>query len=221
MKEYDLSAVFMRNWDTQDESGSDKGCEWEKDWEDVRRVCKQLSVPCELVRVCAYSKPAYLDCREQIDLSKDYWTRVFEPSLHSWERGITPNPDVWCNKEIKFGALLDRLSVRHPSTFFATGHYARKGWGFSSESPVPLLLRAKDSTKDQTYFLSSISHSSLSRALFPLGDLAKTEVRNIAKGHGLITAERAESMGVCFVGEKGRFREFLGQGSSSVRFRIS
>ena len=148
---------------------------------------------------------------KQIDLSKDYWTRVFEPSLHSWERGITPNPDVWCNKEIKFGALLDRLSARHPNAFFATGHYARKGWGFSaSESPVPLLLRAKDSTKDQTYFLSSISYSSLSRALFPLGDLAKTEVRDIAKEHGLITAERAESMGVCFVGEKGRFREFLG-----------
>ncbi|TFY59952.1 hypothetical protein EVG20_g7600 [Dentipellis fragilis] len=118
-KDYDLSAVFMRNWDTRDESGTDRGCEWEKDWEDVQRVCKKLDIPCTMV-----------------DLSREYWLRVFEPSLKSWEAGDTPNPDIWCNKydvhyeslrtlshmvcrEVKFGALMPRLA--EDTQFVATG----------------------------------------------------------------------------------------------------
>ncbi len=95
-QDYDLSAVYMRNWDTRDESGTDGGCEWEKDWEDVQRVCRMIDIPCKMVRarVPAMGSTDNL----QVDLSRDYWNKVFEPSLHQWEMGITPNPDVWCNK---------------------------------------------------------------------------------------------------------------------------
>ncbi|EIN07014.1 5-methylaminomethyl-2-thiouridylate-methyltransferase [Punctularia strigosozonata HHB-11173 SS5] len=188
-QDYDLSAVFMRNWDTRDETGTDRGCEWEKDWEDVQRVCKALGIPCDM-----------------IDLSREYWTRVFEPSLEAWQNGVTPNPDVWCNKEVKFGALTDHLP---PSAWIATGHYARKSW-----HPVhkrPQLLRCADRRKDQTYFLASVSETGLERALFPIAHLKKDEVREIAKQAGLHTAEREESMGICFVGEKRRFSDFITQ----------
>ncbi|KAG2146213.1 tRNA-specific 2-thiouridylase [Suillus clintonianus] len=196
-KDYDLSAVFMRNWDTRDESGSDHGCEWEKDWEDVRRVCGVLDIPCKMV-----------------DLSREYWTRVFEPSLKSWESGITPNPDVWCNKEVKFGALLDRLTEDHGlsnTPWIATGHYASKDWKNHNGVSRPRLLRPCDVTKDQTYYLSSIPEHSLSRALFPLGTIKKTEVRELAVKWNLPTAARAESMGICFVGEKRKFHDFISQ----------
>jgi tRNA-5-taurinomethyluridine 2-sulfurtransferase len=89
----------MRNWDTRDESASDTGCEWEKDWEDVQRVCRMLDIPCQMARYSEFffQKQA-LNPLPQIDLSKEYWTRVFEPSLKAWEAGETPNPDVWCNR---------------------------------------------------------------------------------------------------------------------------
>ncbi|KAG1890835.1 tRNA-specific 2-thiouridylase [Suillus subluteus] len=196
-KDYDLSAVFMRNWDTRDESGSDHGCEWEKDWEDVRRVCRVLDIPCKMV-----------------DLSREYWTRVFEPSLKFWESGITPNPDVWCNKEVKFGVLLDRLtedSGLSNTPWLATGHYANKDWKYHNGVSRPRLLRPRDVTKDQTYYLSSVPESSLSRALFLLGSIHKTEVRELAVKWNLPTAARQESMGICFVGEKRKFHNFISQ----------
>ncbi|KAH7914022.1 tRNA-specific 2-thiouridylase [Hygrophoropsis aurantiaca] len=198
-KDYDLSAVFMRNWDTRDESGSDHGCEWEKDWEDVQRVCRKLDIPCRM-----------------IDLSREYWTQVFEPALSSWQSGVTPNPDVWCNKVIKFGALLQRLtrdSALSSTPWLATGHYARKDWVSTDPSvpPRPRLLRPKDLTKDQTYYLSSMPEAGLSRALFPLSELKKSEVRELAKDWDLPTATREESMGICFVGEKRKFHDFISQ----------
>ncbi|KAF8904638.1 5-methylaminomethyl-2-thiouridylate-methyltransferase [Mucidula mucida] len=189
-QDYNLSAVYMRNWDTRDETASDSsGCEWERDWNDVQRVCKMLDIPCQM-----------------IDLSRQYWNRVFEPALRIWETGNTPNPDVWCNREIKFGALLECL--RDKTAWFATGHYARKAWS-SSTPPRPLLLRAADPIKDQTYYLSSISEAGLARALFPLGDYTKAQVRHLARQYELPNAERAESMGLCFVGEKTRFANFI------------
>ncbi|KAF9268342.1 5-methylaminomethyl-2-thiouridylate-methyltransferase [Marasmius fiardii PR-910] len=200
-RDYDLSAVFMRNWDTRDESGTDQGCQWERDWEDVERVCRSLGIPCKM-----------------IDLSKEYWLRIFEPSLQLWESGQTPNPDVWCNRqatEIKFGALLERLTIdtnSNAKSWFATGHYARKSWSIPSpdRGPRPMLLSAKDLIKDQAFYLSSITESGLSRALFPIGDLLKSEVRELARKYKLQTAEREESMGLCFVGERsGRFSNFL------------
>ncbi|KAN0077026.1 tRNA-specific 2-thiouridylase [Tylopilus felleus] len=195
---YDLSAVFMRNWDTRDESGSDDGCEWKKDWEDVQRVCRMLDIPVKM-----------------IDLSREYWLRVFEPSLRDWALGLSPNPDVWCNREVKFGALLDSLT-KEPAfsdAWLATGHYARKTWDSSDRytKPRPMLRKPLDSTKDQTYYLSSISENSLSRALFPLSQLTKTQVRNLAIEWKLPTATRDESMGLCFVGERKRFSEFISQ----------
>ncbi|KAJ7126813.1 5-methylaminomethyl-2-thiouridylate-methyltransferase [Mycena epipterygia] len=199
-QDYDLSAVFMRNWDTRDEYGnSDKGCEWEKDWEDVQSVCKLHDIPCQM-----------------IDLSKEYWNRVFEPSINQWEYGITPNPDVWCNREIKFGALLERLPYKNTEEppWLATGHYARKDWSLSR----PRLLRAVDRVKDQSYYLSSITEMGLARAFFPIGELTKSEVRRIAQEGGvpISVLEREESMGLCFIGEKKRtdFKDFI---SSYIR----
>ncbi|KAK2460092.1 hypothetical protein APHAL10511_007890 [Amanita phalloides] len=194
-EDYNLSAVYMRNWDTRDESGTDKGCEWEKDWEDVQRVCRVLDIPCKL-----------------IDLSREYWNRVFEPSLYQWEMGVTPNPDVWCNKEIKFGALLERLPSNghtQKKPWFATGHYARKDWAECHGKYRPRLLHAADRNKDQSYYLSAISEDGMRRALFPLGHLNKPEVRQLAQKYQLPTADRPESMGICFVGEKTRFGKFL------------
>ncbi|THU87256.1 5-methylaminomethyl-2-thiouridylate-methyltransferase [Dendrothele bispora CBS 962.96] len=191
-KDYDLSAVFMRNWDTRDESGTDIGCEWEKDWQDVQQVCKSLGIPCRM-----------------IDLSRQYWNRIFEPALRIWESGETPNPDVWCNREIKFGALLEHLPMDSRSgqrSWFATGHYARKDWSLDGR---PKLLTAKDELKDQSFYLSSISETGLARALFPLGSLTKVEVRKLARQYHIETAERPESMGLCFVGERGKFSDFL------------
>jgi len=129
--------------------------------------------------------------------------------LKQWELGISPNPDVWCNKEIKFGALLDKFTSGNKSydnAWLATGHYALKGW---SSDCRPKLLRPVDRLKDQTYFLSAISEGSLRRALFPIGHLKKSEVRDLAKQHSLTTAERPDSVGICFVGEKARFNKFL------------
>ncbi|KAF7327986.1 hypothetical protein MKEN_00379100 [Mycena kentingensis (nom. inval.)] len=194
-QDYDLSAVFMRNWDTQDEYGnSDAGCEWKRDWEDVQRVCKAYGIPCEM-----------------IDLSKEYWTRVFEPALQDWEYGVTPNPDVWCNREIKFGALLSHLPTGKDGKppWLATGHYARKDW----HNGRPRLLRSSDPKKDQTYYLSSIPEAGLAQAIFPLGDLTKNQVREIAEDRQMPRSvlERSESMGLCFIGEKKRtdFQKFI------------
>jgi len=195
-QDYDLSAIYMRNWDTRDESGTDSGCEWKKDWMDVRRVCRMLDIPCQLV-----------------DLSREYWTRVFEPSLAAWEAGATPNPDVWCNKEVKFGALMDKLDTK--DTWIATGHYAHKSWSSRRKTarsyPRPKLIRPSDRNKDQTYYLSSIPEASLSRALFPLAQYSKPVLKEKAREWGLPTAERSESMGICFVGQKRRFEDFISQ----------
>ncbi|KAJ7077149.1 tRNA-specific 2-thiouridylase [Mycena belliarum] len=193
-QDLDLSAVFMRNWDTRDEYADDKGCEWERDWEDVQLVCRAFGIPCKM-----------------IDLSKEYWNRVFEPALRDWEHGVTPNPDVWCNREIKFGALLERLPLGDGGKppWIATGHYARKDWAAGR----PRLLRGADSVKDQSYYLSSITEAGLARALFPIGGLTKPAVRELAQGGGVPPSvlERPESMGLCFVGEKKRtdFKSFI------------
>ncbi|KAI0759510.1 tRNA 5-methylaminomethyl-2-thiouridylate-methyltransferase [Irpex lacteus] len=193
-QDYDLSAIYMRNWDTRDESGTDNGCEWKKDWSDVQRVCKYLDIPVKMV-----------------DLSREYWTRVFEPSLAAWEAGATPNPDIWCNKEVKFGALMDKLGTQ--DTWVATGHYADKSWSSPAPHegtlPRPKLLRPTDRNKDQTYYLSHMPETSLARTLFPLAPYTKPEVREKAREWGLPTAEREESMGICFVGQKRRFSDFI------------
>ncbi|QRV99721.1 tRNA (5-methylaminomethyl-2-thiouridylate)-methyltransferase [Ceratobasidium sp. AG-Ba] len=188
-QDYEISAVFMRNWDTRDESGSDQGCEWEKDWEDVQRVCRHIGLQCEMK-----------------DFSREYWNRVFNPALDAWADGRTPNPDVFCNREIKFGSLFDHV-VRDSQTYLATGHYAQIAY----YGPLPHLSRAKDMHKDQTYYLSSVRQSRLAQTLFPIGHLTKPQLRELAAKMKLPTADRGESMGLCFVGERGRFSSFLSQ----------
>lgn len=190
-QDYNLKAVFMRNWDTCDEKASDTGCEWEKDWEDVQRVCRVLDVPCEM-----------------IDFSRVYWNRVFEPALDEWTDGYTPNPDVSCNREVKFGTLMDSVLTPGSNNWLATGHYAQVSWT-DPPSPRPRLMRSADRNKDQTYYLSSVPESKLRQALFPIGHLTKPAVRDLAREHGLPTASRDESMGICFVGQKQRFDTFL------------
>lgn len=195
---FDLSAVFMRNWNELDESGQFEpgsggasGCTWQRDWDDVQAVCRHLgNIPVRM-----------------IDLSKEYWTQVFEPALDDWRQGTTPNPDVSCNREIKFGALMDRLipaSRGGSKSWLATGHYAHVAWsGQGGDAARPMLMRAKDRTKDQTYYLSSVGEDKLAHAHFPLAHLLKSEVRDLAKKYELPTAERRESMGICFIGTRG------------------
>ncbi|EJD53228.1 5-methylaminomethyl-2-thiouridylate-methyltransferase [Auricularia subglabra TFB-10046 SS5] len=189
-KDYDLSAVFMRNWDTKDELGADGVCEWEKDWRDVQQVCKILDMPCTMV-----------------DLSRQYWLRVFEPALRMWERGMTPNPDVDCNREIKFDALVERIG--QSAKWIATGHYAQIGW----DAPVEriTLERSVDLHKDQSYFLAAVQETKLHRFLFPIGHMTKPQLRELALVRGLPTAAREDSVGICFVGQKRRFEQFISE----------
>ncbi|KAJ1958704.1 hypothetical protein EC988_000139 [Linderina pennispora] len=184
-----VEGVFMRNWDTRDERGE---CPSERDWRDVQRVCRQLDMKCH-----------------EVNLVKEYWNSVFSVALDEYQHGRTPNPDVLCNKEIKFGVLLREIARRLGDAWFATGHYARAVRKGSGEMA---LLRGVDERKDQSYYLSAVSSRQLDRVLFPLGGLRKAEdVRALAQQAGLATAQKEESMGICFVGERRRFDEFLAE----------
>ncbi|ORY73904.1 tRNA-specific 2-thiouridylase [Protomyces lactucae-debilis] len=191
---FDVTGIFMHNW--QDDSKSPGGCSSQKDWRDVQKVGDHLRIP--IVRV---------------DLSKDYWVRVFEPALRQFEQGATPNPDVACNSEVKFGVLQEEIAKRRLVSagerwWFATGHYARAVFDFREGKTH--LVRPADSSKDQTYFLSTISQEALSRTCFPLGHHTKNQVRALAKDFGLHVAKKPDSQGLCFVSpETSRFRDFL------------
>lgn len=173
----------------------------------------------------------------QLDLSKQYWLGVFAPALESWQRGETPNPDVACNREIKFGALLDRV-LRHNSslcpspsegardeaafgrraqkTWLVTGHYA--GLTYSADGSLATLHRALDRTKDQSYFLSSVPRSALAHVHLPLARLKKPQVRDLARRYRLPAAEQEESMGLCFVGTR---RKVSSEGNEHLAKRIA
>ncbi|KAJ2454202.1 hypothetical protein EV183_001687 [Coemansia sp. RSA 2336] len=180
----DVEGIFMRNWDLRDERNE---CPSERDWHDVQSVCQQLQIKCH-----------------QINLVKPYWNQVFSVALDDFAQGRTPNPDILCNSQIKFGVLLDEISRRlDPQAWFATGHYARLR--------NARLLRGLDKRKDQSYYLAGVPGSRFSRVMFPLGELTKRDVRRIAKSAGLATAEKEESMGICFVGERRKFDEFLAE----------
>lgn len=190
---YNVQGIYMRNWDTADERGV---CTSEEDYRDVRSVCQTLDIPCR-----------------RIDFTKEYWTQVFQKTIEDYENGVTPNPDIMCNREIKFGALLERCmsDVRadgRGETWFATGHYAR----IDRSNNNVKLLRGIDSTKDQSYYLSSVDERAFSRVMFPLGELPKTKVKELALSHGLDSiVKKPESMGICFVGKRAKFADFLSQ----------
>lgn len=180
---YDVIGIFMKNWDEKDEAGV---CTAEEDYEDVRRVSAQLDIPYYTV-----------------NFTKEYWDRVFSYFLDEYKKGRTPNPDVMCNKEIKFKAFLDH-ALKLGADYIATGHYARVDY-IDGEYK---LLRGLDNNKDQTYFLCTLGQYQLSKSMFPIGHLNKSEVRTIAEREGLITAGKKDSTGICFIGERD-FDKFL------------
>ena len=182
---YDVIGIFMKNWDDTDEFGV---CTAEQDAEDVRRVCEQIDIPYYTV-----------------NFEKEYFDKVFAYFLEEYKRGRTPNPDVMCNREIKFGEFLQK-ALDLGADYVATGHYAR----VVNDADGYKLLRGIDRNKDQTYFLNALSQEQLSKAMFPIGHLPKPEVRRIAEEAGLYTAKKKDSTGVCFIGER-NFREFLSQ----------
>ncbi|MGT2887857.1 tRNA 2-thiouridine(34) synthase MnmA [Streptococcus didelphis] len=181
---YDVIGVFMKNWDDTDEFGV---CTATEDYKDVAAVADQIGIP-------YYS----------INFEKEYWDRVFEYFLAEYKAGRTPNPDVMCNKEIKFKAFLD-YAMSLGADYVATGHYAQVE---KDGNGIVHMLRGVDNGKDQTYFLSQLSQKQLQKTMFPLGHLQKSEVRQIAERAGLATAKKKDSTGICFIGEK-NFKEFL------------
>lgn len=184
-KGYRVIGVFMKNWDEKDESGC---CTATEDYEDVVRVCHQIGIPYYTV-----------------NFVKEYWDRVFTYFLDEYKKGRTPNPDVMCNKEVKFKAFLD-YAMKIGADYLATGHYA----GVDYDGKEYRLLRGRDPRKDQSYFLCTLGQSQLAKTLFPLADIPKREVREIAAKAGLKTAEKKDSTGICFIGERD-FKEFLSQ----------
>jgi tRNA-specific 2-thiouridylase len=182
---YDVIGMFMKNWDETDENGV---CTADLDAEDVRRVCDRIGIPYYTV-----------------NFEAEYRDKVFAYFLDEYRKGRTPNPDVLCNREIKFGEFL-QAALQLGADAIATGHYARLGF---ADGEVRL-LRAADGNKDQTYFLHQLNQSQLARTLFPLGHLTKPEVRRLAEEAGLPTANKKDSTGICFIGER-NFRAFLRQ----------
>lgn len=178
---YKVVGVYMKNW-SKDLPGMP--CRWQEDYQDAKRVAVQLGIDFELY-----------------DFQNEYQQKVVDYMLDGFKAGITPNPDIMCNQEIKFKLFLD-TALSDGADMIATGHYA--------STKDSRLLVAKDSNKDQTYFLYRVESSALTRTLFPLGDFTKTEVRALAKKFKLVTADKKESMGICFVGKVG-IKDFLKQ----------
>ena len=186
---YDVIGLFMRNWDSSinndilgnPDLNSDI-CPQEKDYNDALKVCEKIGIPLH-----------------RIDFVKEYWDYVFTYFLDELKRGRTPNPDIMCNKYIKFD-MFAKEARKLGADYIATGHYARLKDG--------KLLRGIDQNKDQTYFLSQLSSKQLENVLFPIGDLEKPEVRKIANEYDLITANKKDSTGICFIGER-NFSKFL------------
>ena len=179
---HDLVALFMVNW--HERVGTiTSACTWEEDAMIAEMVAKKLDIPFHIV-----------------DLSKDYKKRVVDYMFAEYQAGRTPNPDVLCNREIKFDTFLEE-AMKFDAGFVATGHYCRKSETEIQGNTVHQLLAGKDPNKDQSYFLCQLNQEQLSKALFPVGNLLKPEVRKIAKEQNLPTADRKDSQGICFVGK--------------------
>ncbi|MCI8777932.1 MAG: tRNA 2-thiouridine(34) synthase MnmA [Bacilli bacterium] len=186
---YNVIGLFMRNWDSMVNNDilgnptlNSNICPQEQDYNDALEVCKKLNIPLH-----------------RIDFVKEYWDYVFTYFLDELKKGRTPNPDIMCNKYIKFDAFV-KEAKKLGADYIATGHYARVKNG--------KLYRGLDNNKDQSYFLSQISNKQLEIVLFPIGDMQKPDVRKIAEENGLITAQKKDSTGICFIGER-NFKNFL------------
>lgn len=178
---YNVIGMFMKNWEEKDDEGI---CKASKEFEDVVRVCEEIGIP-------YYS----------VNFVKEYWDNVFSDFLHQFKLGNTPNPDILCNREIKFKVLLDK-ALQYGADFLATGHYC--------QTDGSALLKATDGSKDQSYFLYTLKKEILQKVLFPIGHLKKSEVRDLARKYSLATSEKKDSTGICFIGER-NFKNFLSQ----------
>lgn len=188
---YDVIGMFMKNWHDDSVTISNE-CPWLDDSNDAMIVAQHLGIPFQA-----------------IDLSKEYKERIVDYMFAEYQRGRTPNPDVLCNREIKFDIFLD-TALKLGADFVATGHYCRKGQIEKDGTVMYQLLAGKDPNKDQSYFLCQLTQKQLSKALFPIGELLKSEVRAIAKRAELATAEKKDSQGLCFIG-KVHLPDFLQQ----------
>lgn len=189
---YEVIGLFMKNWH-DDSVVISRECPWVEDSNDALIVAQKLGIPFQT-----------------IDLSKEYKERIVDYMFHEYEQGRTPNPDVLCNREIKFDIFL-KTALKLGADYVATGHYCRKDETIDeNDNKVYHLLAGKDRNKDQSYFLCQLNQFQLSKALFPIGELKKEEVRKIAREQDLITADKKDSQGLCFVG-KVRLPEFLQQ----------
>ena len=182
---YQVEGLFMKNWEDDD---NDEYCAAAEDLADAQAVCDKLGI--EL---------------HAINFSAEYWDNVFEYFLAEYKAGRTPNPDILCNKEIKFKAFLQFASEVLSADYIAMGHYVSRR---QKADGTFEMLRGLDSNKDQSYFLYTLDHEQVSRSLFPVGELEKPEVRRIAEEQDLITANKKDSTGICFIGER-KFTEFL------------
>ncbi|OPX57028.1 tRNA-specific 2-thiouridylase [Oceanospirillum multiglobuliferum] len=182
---YQVEGLFMKNWDEDDGT---EYCTAKEDLADAQAVCDRIGIKLHTANFAA-----------------EYWDNVFEHFLAEYKAGRTPNPDILCNKEIKFKAFLEYAEMLG-ADLIATGHYVRKG----KTDGKATLLKGLDSNKDQSYFLHAVGHKEIGKTLFPIGEIEKPEVRRIAEKHDLITARKKDSTGICFIGER-RFRDFLQQ----------
>jgi tRNA-specific 2-thiouridylase len=188
---YEVIGLFMKNWHDDSVTISNE-CPWLDDSNDAMLVADKLGIPFQTV-----------------DLSAQYKTRIVDYMFKEYENGRTPNPDVLCNREIKFDVFMD-IALELGADFVATGHYCRKGSVEKQGKTIYQLLSGVDTNKDQSYFLCQLSQSQLSKALFPIGELTKPEVRAIATSLDLVTAEKKDSQGLCFIG-KVKLPDFLQQ----------
>ncbi|GAB1620765.1 tRNA 2-thiouridine(34) synthase MnmA [Agarivorans albus] len=183
---YQVEGLFMKNWEEDDNS---EYCAAAEDLADAQAVCDKLGIKLHT-----------------INFSAEYWDNVFEHFLEEYKAGRTPNPDIMCNKEIKFKAFLEFAAEELSADYIATGHYVQRRF----QDGHWQMLRGLDSNKDQSYFLYTLEEKHIAQTLFPVGEIEKPEVRRIAEEQGLITANKKDSTGICFIGER-KFTDFLAQ----------
>ena len=188
---YEVIGLFMKNWHDESVTISDE-CPWLDDSNDAMLIAEKLGIPFQTV-----------------DLSKEYHSRIIDYMFNEYENGRTPNPDVLCNREIKFDVFLE-IALRLGADYIATGHYCQVNKINKDDKEIYRLIAGADEKKDQSYFLCQLNQKQLSKAIFPIGHLTKADVRNIAKKNDLITAEKKDSQGLCFVG-KVKLPDFLKQ----------
>lgn len=189
-----VSGVFMANWSSDKIIPGNGKCTLDEDWAQVQETCKQIGIKCS-----------------RVNFEKDYWTNVFEPMLAQYEKGYTPNPDIGCNKYVKFGKMISHLknhfNGQNKNWWLVTGHYAR----IMKDANEFNLFRAEYKQKDQSYYLTSMPQDVLSNVLMPIGHYTKPEVRQIAQDYELLTKDKPDSQGLCFVSQTGKFKDFLNE----------